>query len=573
MKSKENKKEEKIVRKRRVDGKEKIYEELEKENNKSYSNKKTISLEKKEEKEKNLNIKQTNNKKKTIEHDFPRSYSNKKEKKFTKKNNNKFLPIISRIFSILFIMSMILIYGLVISLDILPFKYIVLFTIIMSLVSFIIFYFLFNKRIKKVLKIISMFISVFFMIGSIITLHYTTETLKFFEDINNADLTTTEKYYVAVKKDSEYKDIKELENVRVATFNENTNYYKEVLDKLSKEVETTLIEYESSLDVIDNLLSGEVPAILISNLHKEQYMEEHENLDNSIRIIYSIEVETTNSETEVVTIKPASENVMTIYISGIDSYGSIKNRSRSDVNMLATINTKTHEVLLISIPRDYYVQLHGTKGYKDKLTHSGIYGVNMSIQTIQDFMGIDINYYAKVNFSTLIKVVDIIGGIEVYSDKSFVPHTDKTVYIKKGINKMNGKEALAFSRERYAYSDGDRHRVKNQQDVLAAIIKKVTTSPTLLTKYSTLLNSVSSSFQTNVDFNQITDLVKIQLETMPNWVIKQYSLDGTGSQQYTYSMGKRNLYVMIPNESTIEKGRQYVKGMTEGKTLKELGFK
>ena len=467
---------------------------------------------------------------------------------------------------------MIVIYGIVTYLDVLPLKYFLLFTGIFAPLTFVIFYLLFNKRVKKTLKFISMFISLIFIVGSIFASYYTYETLRFFKNINNADLTSVEQYYVAVKSDSTYKDIKDLEDLRVATFNENTNYYKEVLDQLSSVVETTLIEYESSHDVIENLLNDEVAAMLISNMHKEQYEEDNEKLDDSIKILYTIEVETTGAEEEIVTIKPASDDVMTIYISGIDTYGSINLRSRSDVNMLATINTKTHEILLTSIPRDYYVQLHGTTGYKDKLTHAGIYGVNMSIQTIQDFMGIEINYYAKVNFSTLIKVVDIIGGIEVYSDKAFTPHTDKSVYITKGINKMDGKKALAFARERYAYSEGDRHRVKNQQDVLTAIIKKVTSSTTLLTKYSTLLNSVSSSFQTNIDFDEIAELVKLQLDTMPSWNIKQYSLDGTGSSQYTYSMGKRNLYVMIPDQSTVTQAQTYINGMTEGKTLKELGL-
>lgn len=552
---------EQSTRRRRVEGREALYEKLEEEN----KNAKTQVKEKiKVEEKKEPSVK------KTLEHEHA---PKKKVKKIVKKKPNKTLTIVSRIFSALFLLSMILIYGIVLYLDILPFKYVVLFTIIMAIISFTIFYLLFNKKVKKVLKFISMFFSIFFMIGSILALHYTTETLKFFDDINNADLTTTETYYVAVKKESEYKDIKQLENVRVGTYNENTSYYKEVLDKLAKEVETTLVEYESSLDVIDNLLSGEVPAMLISNLHKEQYMDENKDLDSKIRILYTIEVETTDSTEEVVTIKPASDDVMTIYISGIDSYGSISNRSRSDVNMLVTVNTKTHEVLLTSIPRDYYVQLHGTKGYKDKLTHAGIYGVNMSIQTIQDFMGIDINYYAKVNFSTLIKVVDVIGGVEVYSDKSFTPHTDSSVYIHKGVNKMNGKEALAFSRERYAYSNGDRHRVQNQQDVLKAIIKKVTSSTTLLTKYSSLLNSISSSFQTNVNFNDLSELVKLQLDKMPSWTIKEYSLDGTGSKQYTYSMGKRELYVMIPDQTTIKTAQTYINGMAEGKTFKELGIK
>ena len=263
---------------------------------------------------------------------------------------------------------------------------------------------------------------------------------------------------------------------------------------------------------------------------------------------------------------------MTIYISGIDTYGGINLRSRSDVNMLVTVNKRNHEILLTSIPRDYYVQLHGTYGNKDKLTHAGIYGINMSVQTIQDFLGIDINYYVRVNFSTLEAVVNSIGGVDVYSDITFRPTHHQSVIIRQGMNHMDGRTALAFARERYAYSDGDRHRVRNQQEVLKGIINKATSDVSILTRYTTLLNNISGYFQTNVDMTEVADIVKIQLNEMPSWTIKQYSLDGTGSSQPTHSMGATPLYVMIPNQDTINTGSRYINGMTKGKTFKELGL-
>jgi raffinose/stachyose/melibiose transport system permease protein len=129
---------------------------------------------------------------------------------------------------------------------------------------------------------------------------------------------------------------------------------------------------------------------------------------------------------------------------------------------------------------------------------------------------------------------------------------------------MDGKTALAFARERYAYESGDRHRVQNQQDVLKAIINKATSDPSILTKYTTLLNSVSGYFQTNIDMTKISEIVKIQLDKMPSWTIKQYSLNGSGSKEYTYSMGKRNLYVMIPDYNTVKQASNYINGMTFG---------
>ena len=375
-----------------------------------------------------------------------------------------------------------------------------------------------------------------------------------------------------VSSNSNYQSLDDINDFSLATFNENTNVYKDAIDKLKSKVDVTLVETESSLETIEWLLKDEISVILLSNLHKEQYEEEHESLSEKVKILDTIEVISDHKETEVVTIKPVSDDVMTIYISGIDTYGTINLRSRSDVNMLATINTKNHEILLTSIPRDYYVQLHDKPGYKDKLTHAGIYGVNTSIQTIQDFMGIDINYYARVNFSTLEKVVDAIGGIDVYSDKAFIPHTNSSLYINQGMVHMNGKTALAFARERYAYEAGDRHRVQNQQDVLKAIINKATSDVSILTRYTTLLDSISPYFQTNIDMNEISEIVKIQLDKMPSWTIKQYSLDGTGSKQPTYSMGNTPLYLMIPTQETIDKASKYINGMTKGKKFSELGL-
>ena len=196
----------------------------------------------------------------------------------------------------------------------------------------------------------------------------------------------------------------------------------------------------------------------------------------------------------------------------------------------------------------------------------------MSVNTIQDFLGINIDYYVRVNFSTLIDVVDIIGGIDVYSDKGFIPWTNTKLYIPEGNVHMNGAMALAFARERYTYQEGDRHRVQNQQDVITAIIKKVTSSTTILTKYTTLLNELSNSFETNIKTSTITTLMKHQLDKMPSWTIKNYSLNGSDSYDYTYSAGMQKLYVMIPDKETVAKAKEYIDGMENGKTLKELGL-
>ena len=267
-----------------------------------------------------------------------------------------------------------------------------------------------------------------------------------------------------------------------------------------------------------------------------------------------------------------STQPFTVFISGIDSYGDISSmtRGRSDVNMLATINPNTHEILLTSIPRDYYVQLHGTTGTRDKLTHAGIYGIQMSMQTLEDLLGIEINYYVKVNFSTVTKLVDTIGGIDVYSDQSIRPWTNPKITIPKGNVHMDGAMALAFARERKSYSTGDRHRVQNQQDVISAIIKKVSSSSVILTKYSEILSDLADCLSTNIGKDEISSLVKLQLDEMPSWQIGQYSLNGSDAHDYTYSMGQQVLYVMEPNLETVQTASDNIKGIIEGKPLSEL---
>lgn len=492
---------------------------------------------------------------------------NARKKKFRASVN-----IISLIIGILFLLSMATMFGLVTYLNILPAKFFIPFTILTAIFTLLVSFMLFNFKIKKGIKIFFSILGILVVAVSAVVLNYAIHTFDFLKDISNADLKITEKYYVMVRADSPYNKLEDIATFTVGTFNENTNIYQEAIKKLTEKVEVTLVECDSSIQNVDNLLSGESTVILLSNLHKEQYQEENKGFSDQVKILETIEVETKHKENEVVTIKPVSEDVMTIYISGIDTYGGINLRSRSDVNMLVTVNKKNHEILLTSIPRDYYVQLHDTYGYKDKLTHAGIYGVNMSVQTIQDFMGIDINYYVRVNFSTLEAVVNSIGGVDVYSDLTFRPLHHKAVVIKQGMNHMDGKTALAFARERYAYQDGDRHRVRNQQEVLKAIISKATSDVSILTRYTTLLNNVSGYFQTNVDMNEVAKIVKIQLDEMPSWTIKQYSLDGTGSKQPTHSMGATPLYVMIPNQDTVNTGSRYINGMTKGKTFKELGL-
>ena len=478
-----------------------------------------------------------------------------------KKKKTK-LKKIGRIISLILISLVLLLIFMLIKLDILPVLYLVTLVVILGLITIGTTKVLLINSYKLWLKYICIFISVVLSVIMLVGIIYIFKTYDFMDKIKGKGV--YENYYVIVKKNSEHENIDSL--TEIYTYNEYTDSYKEALEKLDKEVE----EVSSIEKLKNNLINGYVDAIFLSNVMKEYIEENDSTFKDKTKIIHTIKVKI--NEEEATSNVDVSKSVFTIYVSGIDTYGDIELRSRSDVNMLVTVNPKTHEILLISIPRDYYVRLHNTSGYKDKLTHAGIYGVNMSIATIEDLLDIDINYYVRVNFSTLIDAVDTVDGIDVYSDRTFTPYTNRDITIYKGTNHMDGETALAYSRERYAYEEGDKHRVANQQDVITAIIKKLTSSKTLLTKYTSILDTISKSFQTNLSMNDLSDVAKLQLKDMPSWNISSYSLDGEGDMAYTYSMGSQELYVMIPDTESVEEATSYIKGMIEGKTLSELGL-
>ena len=250
-----------------------------------------------------------------------------------------------------------------------------------------------------------------------------------------------------------------------------------------------------------------------------------------------------------------------VYISGIDSRGSVQEVSRSDVNILMTINVPEHKVLLTSIPRDAYVTLADAK-QKDKLTHSGLTGTQNTVKTVENFLDVDISYYARVNFESLVEVVDALGGVDVYSDKDLSVWNGQP--IKEGWNHMNGQMALAFSRERHAYTTGDRHRAQNQQAVLQAIIRKMA-SPAIITHYTDILKSIEDTFVTDMPMNEMARIANDQLNTNASWSFQSSMVAGNGlMMKGGYYMPDTRLYYLIPDENSVEQNKQYIKKMLKG---------
>jgi len=474
-----------------------------------------------------------------------------------KKSGKNYIVIFGKIFFLIFLSLIITLMAKVIQMDVLPMKYLVLVMIVFAVVLLIIGFLIFKKGIKFFIKLFAIFLEIVGTVVLCLGLAYLGKTVNFLNNIKNK-LYQTEEYFLVTLNESTLGSLEDIKGKEIGVYVDeiNGNYNNSIIDLLNNQ-SVLLHEYEDYVKAAEGLLNKEVEVIFISGPYKTIVEEELEGFVDNVKVIHEIEVKI--KAAEIAKEVDVSKESFNVFISGIDTYGDIETVSRSDVNMVVTVNPDTNEVLMTSIPRDYYVQLNGTSGYKDKLTHAGMYGIEKSVKTVEDLLGIEINYYVRVNFTTLRKLVDAIGGIEVESEYAFTPSAGKSCKIKKGVNKLNGYCALAFARERKSFNEGDNQRIKNQQLVLKAIAEKALTSKTIVSKYSKILESFGGSFETNMSQDKIYDLIKMQLATMPSWKIEGQSLKGYDSYEPTYSLGSMEVYVMIPDEKTLKEAKEAIK--------------
>ena len=330
-------------------------------------------------------------------------------------------------------------------------------------------------------------------------------------------------------------------------------------------------EFASPLEMAQALLGGEIDAAVCNKAYMEILDEVLANFSSDVRVIFEKEFEAAAAEPSDGSGKGSdaadgkrrtslTDEPYTILISGIDVSGPISTTSRSDVNILMTVNPRTHEILLTTTPRDYYVYIPGVSGdMRDKLTHAGIYGVKTSMRTLEELYGIEISDFIRINFDSLIQLVDALGGVDVYSEYEF-SSGDYSFY--RGTNHLNGEQALAFSRNRYAFGSGDEQRGKNQMLVLTAIINKLV-SPALLQNPSGVLDVVSRSMQTSIGSSEITDAIAWQLDNGESWTIDRQAVTGTGDSNETFSMKGTDVYVMWPDEDSVSAGAEKIKEVME----------
>lgn len=326
-------------------------------------------------------------------------------------------------------------------------------------------------------------------------------------------------------------------------------------DEVKKEVDSrtspVYVPYDNPTSLLMGLSDGAVQTAVLKSSYVQLLKENNLELYNTIHVLdtFTIKIARSVNATTADLSKP-----FVIYISGIDSYGDIATVARSDVNMLAVVNPRTHKILLVNTPRDYYVQLHGTTGTRDKLTHAGIYGVDMSVSTMEDLYSTDIAYNVRINFSSLVKLVDTLGGVEVNSAYAF---SSGKFAFNEGKNNLNGEQALAFSRNRYSFEAGDRTRGQNQQRVIEAIIAKVS-NPATLVNYQGIIRSLEGTFQTNLSSADISTLFRNQLDSMSGWQTTSIDVTGAGATAATYSMGNTPLYVMEPNQESLNVAKRKI---------------
>lgn len=482
-------------------------------------------------------------------------------KKLTKKGEKKsILPksygLSAAMLVMLLIQELFLLFIMI--LDVLPAKYAAALLVLLLLMDIGLVK-LMNTRKKATNKrLIGLILSVAVINVMLLGCSYLYNTLDTVQKIST-DGRQMEDYHVVVLEESKYENVLDIEGETVYILDTESKMYTEAKERLLTKVSVT---YETEADItamsehlVDSKEKLHDEIIFISNSNYEMLRDESKVFRKNTKILYTVSV-AVKSDDFAKRIN-VTEDPFNIYISGVDTRGDIDEVSRSDVNMIVTVNPETREILLTSMPRDSYVPLH-SNGQMDKLTHTGIYGVDETIATVEDWLDVEINYYYRVNFKMLVSLVDAIDGVTVNSPYAFKSAVSNYTY-EKGENELSGKAALYFVRERKAFKDEDEERIRNQQRVLKAILKKVTQSKVLLTNYTDILDAVESHMETNMTNKEITSVVKMQLNDMSSWTIKTISVDGKGAMKGTYSMGPgRPLFVSVPKDESVEEVKEAI---------------
>lgn len=463
--------------------------------------------------------------------------------------------IISAILGLIFAISSIIFIFKVLTFGLLPAKFFYLLFGVLLILNLLYFFLTLRKKAGKIIRIILGILAILFSVGLFLG-GLKIDGLNGFLNKNFNDDKKYAIYNVIISKDSSKKSLNDLVGAELFTFEESLPEVSDAdLTSATKtSIKNSSLVFKNDIEtVMSRPLKSTSSASVINNGTFESYLAANEGYEAKIKIIGEIKVEVKNVE------KPktdASKNLakkpFLLYISGIDTRtGTMPSRSLSDVNILAAINPATKKILLVNIPRDSYVLVHGDNGLRDKLTHAGSRGgLQLSTATIEDLFGLKVDRNIRVNFNFVTKLVDSIGGITVTNDLNRTLTLEGCTY-KPGDNAVDGKCALRFARERKSYDSGDRHRGENQQQIITRIINKISSNKSIILGYEKILNAIDGSFESNLTSENITSLVRLQLDEMSPWQVESYNVDGSGRLTKTHSYPNQNLYVMDIDQTTL----------------------
>ena len=499
----------------------------------------------------------------------------------SKKNKKKRRPI-SKFLTVFMFVALALLILQMVRLNLLPFKLIVLISavfIIVALIVTLMMHFKAKKFFSRLLLgLISLCMCVAFAYGN----YFICKTKDTFDVVTSlADKRAITTSIIALK-DSNITSKADLKNKKIGTIVEmDKEATKRTLEALKKdEVKYSTSDYSNLDDLVNALYDGSVNAICLNEKYRDvlHETEEYFTFNTITNVAYQNVhyVEKAASENESDPVRNITKDAFTVLVSGNDSYGSLQDsNTRSDANMLLTVNPKTGTILMTSIPRDYYVNLVCPEGNenscpeesKDKLTHTGLLGIKSTEKAIENALGIKINYNVRINFSSVVNLVDALDGIDLdikEGEECDILYANMQSGLSVGKHHVDGETALAFARERHAYLNGDNQRVKNQQKVFKAIFKRIV-SPKMITNYGKFMDALAVAFDTNISADEMSDFIKYELGSMPKWKFESYSISGDFGSEFCY-LAQTYASITYENELMNQIARDKINAVLEGKS-------
>ncbi|MBO4127836.1 LCP family protein [Streptococcus suis] len=412
---------------------------------------------------------------------------------------------------------------------------------------------------RKKARVFTVLLLVFSLFITSVGVYGMQEVVKFSTRLNSNSTFSEYEMSILVPANSDITDVRQLTSILSPAEYDQDNITA-LLENISKMESTQLVTSPATSYLIayQSMLNGESQAMVFNGVFTNILENEDPDFSSKVKKIYSFKVtQTVETATEQV-----SGDSFNIYISGIDTYGPISSVSRSDVNIIMTVNRATHKILLTTTPRDSYVVIaDGGQNQYDKLTHAGIYGVNASVHTLENLYGIDISNYIRLNFTSFLQLIDLVGGIDVENTQEF---TSGGYNFSVGTVHLDAEQALIFVRERYSLANGDNDRGQNQEKVIAALIKKMS-SPDNLANYQAILTGLEGSIQTDLSLETIMGLVNTQLESGTQFTVESQALTGTGrSDLSSYAMPGSQLYMMEINQDSLEQAKAAIQSVLDG---------